>query len=130
MRSRSFSAISVSSSQDEGGLSGVQLRVRFLNSLVFGLSTTVRGDPGFVARRRPELFCKAPDHRFGICQQDVLLKSIFDRYGLRGPVWYNWILVDPAGKFVQAHAVTAKLTFKVRSLQTSQFADSFDSRFR
>ena len=32
----------VSSSQEDGGVTGVWLRVRILNSLVFSLSTTVR----------------------------------------------------------------------------------------
>jgi hypothetical protein len=41
-RSRSFTAISVSSSQEDGRELVVWLRVRILNSLVFGLSTTVR----------------------------------------------------------------------------------------
>ncbi len=35
--------MSASSPQEEGGLSCVKLRVRVLNSLVFSLSTTVRG---------------------------------------------------------------------------------------
>jgi hypothetical protein len=41
-RSRSDSAMSVTSSHEVGGEGGVQLRVRMLNSLVFSLRTTVR----------------------------------------------------------------------------------------
>src|SRR5579862_3477094 len=52
--------MSVNSSHEEGGVSGVWLRVRILNSLVFSLRTTVRGtrdslreaDHSFSARRR------------------------------------------------------------------------------
>src|SRR5271157_1006239 len=57
---RSFKAMSVNSSQEEGGNPGVWLRVRILNSLVFSLRTTVRAvrdslreaDQSFSARRR------------------------------------------------------------------------------
>jgi hypothetical protein len=41
--SRNDKAMLVNSSQEEGGEAGVWLRVRILNSLVFSLSTTVRG---------------------------------------------------------------------------------------
>jgi hypothetical protein len=50
----------VNSSQEDGGVSGVWLRVSILNSFVFSLSTTVRGtrdslrdlDQSFSASRR------------------------------------------------------------------------------
>src|SRR5262249_43855596 len=38
-------AMLVNSAQEEGGVAGVWLRVRILNSLVFSLRTTVRGIP-------------------------------------------------------------------------------------
>ena len=59
-RSRSFKAMPVNSSQEEGEQSSVWLRVRILKSLVFSLRTTVRAirgsvrdaDQSFSARRR------------------------------------------------------------------------------
>src|SRR6202161_410321 len=59
IRSRSDRAMAVNSSQDDGGVVGVWLRERMLNSLVFSFKTTVRAtraswreaDHTFCARR-------------------------------------------------------------------------------
>ena len=66
----------------------------------------------FFSRSRPKLFCKAPDHWLSFCQQHVVLKSILDGYRLRRPVRDNWVIVDTAGKFVQALTIAAEVLFE------------------
>ena len=41
--------------------------------------------PRLFTQRGTELFCQVPDHGFGFCQQDIFLKSVFNRYGCVGP---------------------------------------------
>ena len=69
--------MSVNSAQEEGGVDGVWLRVRILNSLVFNLRTMVRAGRDSLPDR-PKLFRQAPDHRFDLCQRYVVLKSVLD----------------------------------------------------
>src|SRR5690348_9461123 len=80
----------------------------------------------FLPRRGPQLLCQAADHRVSFRQQDVFWERVLDRYGLRGPIRYNRILIDAACEFVEAHAVAAKLVLKFRELEASQLSDSLD----
>src|SRR6266536_6635049 len=56
--------------------------------------------PRFLARSRPKLFCKAPDHGLGFCQRHVVLKGILDGYRLRRPVRDDFVIVDASGELV------------------------------
>jgi hypothetical protein len=84
---------------------------------------------GFFARSRPKLFCKAPDHGLGLCQQNILLKSILDGYRLRRPVRDDFAIVDTAGELVQAPTIAAEVVFEHGQIHTSQVAHSLYSKF-
>jgi len=68
MRSRSDRAMVVSSSQEEGGASGVWLRVRILNSLVFSLRARVRAIRSSLRDAVQVFFRETTDHRLGLGQ--------------------------------------------------------------
>ena len=95
------------------------LRVSSLNSLVLSFRTTVRARRCFFARGRPELFCQATDHRVGLCQQNILLKSVLNRDRLCRPVRHDFVFVDATGEFVQAHTIAAELFFEHRQIELS-----------
>src|SRR5258708_7586265 len=84
-RSRRERAIFVSSSQEDGGVTGVWLGARILNSLVFSLSATVRAIRDSL-QDAAHVCSKSADHRLHLGQQDILFEGVLCRYGLRWPV--------------------------------------------
>src|ERR1700691_3856001 len=77
------------------------------------------GDPCFLAQSRPELFCQAPDHGLGFCQQNIVLKRILDGYRSRRPVRDDFTFVDAPGEFMQANAITHEDTFECGPIESS-----------
>jgi hypothetical protein len=77
-------------------VSGVWLRVRILNSLVFILRTTVRAMRDSLREADQSFSTRAPDHGLGFCQWHVLLECILDRDRLRKPVRDDFVIVDTA----------------------------------
>lgn len=80
-------------------------------------------NPRFLARGRPDLFCKPPDHHVGIAKKHILLKGVLRGYGLGRTVRHNRSLVDTTGEFVQARTVPAELALKCLQTQLPQIAD-------
>ena len=92
--------MSVNSSQEEGGESGVWLRVRSLELAGLQFEHHRARNPRFFARGGPNLFCEATDHWLGFGQKNVMLESILSGYGLRWPVRNDFTVVDAAREFV------------------------------
>ena len=104
--------MSVNSSHDDGGESGVWLRVKSLNSLVFSFRTTVRAirgslreaDQSFSANRRIIGSVSSNSTSFSkVSSTDI---------DCGGRFWDDFAVVDTASKFVQAHTVTPESVFE------------------
>src|SRR5207248_9912328 len=81
------------------------------------------------ARSRPKLFCKAPDHWLGLCQENVPLKGILDGYRLRRPVRDDFAIVDTAGELMQAPTIAAEAVVECGQIHTAQISHRLYSKF-
>lgn len=69
------------------------------------------------------LFSKAPNQRLRLRKWDIALEGVFSRDGLGWSVRNDWVVIDAAGKFVEAGAVAAKLRAKDRQLRCPEITD-------
>ena len=74
-------------------------------------------NPRLFARGSPKLLCELPDHWFGFCQRQVVLKSILDGNRLGRPVWNHFTVVDSARELMQAQTIAAKPLFERLQIQ-------------
>ena len=87
----------VSSSQVDGGVKGVWLRVRMLKSLVFSLRTTVRGMRDSLREAVQTFSARRQDHGFDLGEGDVAGEGVFGGDGLGWSVGDDGAVVDAAG---------------------------------
>ena len=113
MRSRSESAIAVSSSQDSGGANG---RVAARENIEFARLQFENHGP---CRRAPSL--REAVHTFSARRRisasvserwNVPLERIFGRDRFGGPVRNNPAMIDTPGEFVEAYAIASKVSFQ------------------
>ena len=80
--------------------------------------------------RSTNLFCQAPNHGLGFCQENIVLKRIFDGYGLCWPVRDEFTFVDAPREFMEAQPIAPEFPFERGTIQSPQIPDSMYSQFR
>ena len=111
--------MSVNSSQEKGGESGVWLRVRILNSLVFSFRTTVRAVRGSL-READQSFSARPRIIGSVSGNSTSCSKVsstdIDCVGLSGTTGL-WSI--PQGQLVQTLTITAEVLFEYGQVESS-----------